>query len=70
MATWRGPDGIEIEAIILNDRPRLRVTQTVHGRRYWLADCARIHEIAVYVDLADLCEVIAFPRLDVPSGLP
>jgi hypothetical protein len=55
---WRGPDGIQIEAIILNRRPLLRVTQTVNGRRYTLGYCTRPAEVAMYVDLADLVEVI------------
>ncbi|MGN9846142.1 transposase [Nonomuraea sp. H19] len=59
---WHGPDGIRVEVIILNDRPRLRVTQRVNGRRYLVADCSRAPEVAAYVDLADLCEVIDFPR--------
>jgi hypothetical protein len=58
---WRGPDDIQVEVIILGRRPLLRVTQTVNGRRYRLGDCTRPHEVALYVDLADLVEVIALP---------
>jgi hypothetical protein len=58
---WRGPDGITVEVIILDRRPLLRVTQTVRGRRYRLGDCARPSEVALYVDLADLVEVIELP---------
>ncbi|HUR74468.1 MAG TPA: hypothetical protein VMZ00_09330 [Sporichthya sp.] len=60
MATWRGPDGILVEPIVLDRRPCLRVSQVVRGRRYHLAYC-NLAQLAQYVDLADLCEVIAFP---------
>ena len=59
---WRGPDGIEVEAIVLNGRPRLRVSQRVNGRRYLLSYCRTIRDVEQHVDLADLVEVIAFPR--------
>ncbi|MFI7448045.1 hypothetical protein ACIBQX_11155 [Nonomuraea sp. NPDC049714] len=62
MATWHGPDGILIEPIILNDRPRLRVTQTVNGRRYLIAYCASVKQVAKHVALADLVEVIPLRR--------
>jgi hypothetical protein len=62
MGVWRGPQGIEIEAIILDQRPRLRVTQTVNGRRYTLGYCSRVAEVALYVDLADLVDVIPLRR--------
>ena len=61
MATWRGTDGIEVEVIVLNERPCLRVTQVVNGRRFHEVDCG-LAELGRYVDLADLCEVVAFPR--------
>ncbi|MFD1547038.1 transposase [Nonomuraea guangzhouensis] len=61
MATWRGPDGIEVEVVVLDKRPCLRVTQVVNDRRFYEADCFNLHQLAEYVDLADLCEVIAFP---------
>ena len=60
MAVWRGPDGILIEPIVLDKRACLRVSQIVNGRRYHQAYCS-LAELAQYVDLADLCEVIAFP---------
>jgi hypothetical protein len=56
--TWHGPRGIEVEVIVLNQRPRFRVTQTVRGRRYLLAYCSRVEEVAEHVSLADLFEVI------------
>ncbi|MDP4501093.1 transposase [Nonomuraea turcica] len=61
MATWHGPEGIIVEPIILNDRPRLRVTQLVHGRRYLLDYCTNTRQVAQHVDLADLVEVIPLP---------
>ena len=60
MATWRGPDGIEVEVVVLDKRTCLRVTQVVNGRRYHDVDCG-LAELTEYVDLADLCEVVAFP---------
>ena len=62
MATWHGPDGITVEPIILNDQPRLRVTQIVNGHRYLLGYCANVRQVAKHVDLADLVEVIPLPR--------
>jgi hypothetical protein len=62
VATWHGPNGITVEPIILNDRPRLRVTQTVNGRRYLLGYCANVRQVAKHVDLADLVEVIPLRR--------
>ncbi|WP_433520168.1 transposase (plasmid) [Nonomuraea sp. CA-143628] len=62
MAIWRGPDGILVETIVLDRRPCLRVSQVVNGRRYHQAYCG-LAELAQYVDLADLVEVILFPRV-------
>ncbi|TMR92608.1 transposase [Nonomuraea basaltis] len=56
-----GPSGIEVEVIVLDQCQRFRITQTVRGRRYLLAYCSRIQEVAQHVNLADLCEVIDFP---------
>ncbi|MEV1167363.1 transposase [Nonomuraea sp. NPDC049784] len=61
MSVWHGPRGIEVEVIVLDQRPRFRVMQTVHGRRYLLAYCSRVQEVAQHVSLADLVEVIDFP---------
>ncbi|MEU4576590.1 transposase [Nonomuraea sp. NPDC023979] len=58
MAVWRGPDGILIEPIVLEQRPCLRVTQDVNGRRYLLGYCTSVKQVARHVDLADLVEVI------------
>ncbi|MEO3794641.1 transposase [Nonomuraea sp. B10E15] len=60
MNVWRGPCGIEVEVIVLDQSPRFRVTQTVCGRRYLVAYCSRVQEVAEHVNLADLCEVIDF----------
>jgi hypothetical protein len=62
VATWHGPDGITVEPIILNDRPRLRVTQTVNGRRYLVEYCTSVRQVARHVALADLVEVIPLRR--------
>lgn len=69
MATWRGPDGLLVEVIVLDRRPRLRVSQTIRGRRYHLAYCS-LAQLTEYVDLADLCEVIPFPGVSASRRLP
>lgn len=61
VTTWHGPDGIQVEVIVLGRRPCLRVSQVVGGRRYHEAYCS-LDELGRYVDLADLVEVIPFPR--------
>ncbi|MEU7003948.1 hypothetical protein [Nonomuraea sp. NPDC046570] len=57
MRTWRGPDGIEVEAIVLGDRPCLRVTRRVGGERLLLAYCADVRDVGDHVDLAQLVVV-------------
>ncbi|GGP17230.1 transposase [Nonomuraea glycinis] len=54
---WVGSDGCEIVLATRAGRQVLRVRR--HGRL--VADCASVEEVARHVDLADLCEVIAFP---------
>lgn len=60
MAVWRGPDGIQVEVIVLGTRPCLRVSQVVNGRRFHIGYWS-LGELAKHVDLADLVEVIPFP---------
>ena len=67
MAIWHGPDGIQVEVIVLDRRPCLRVTQVVNGHRYHEMYCS-LSELAEYVDLADLCEVIALPDRSTSRG--
>lgn len=51
---WVGPDGYEVVPAVRAGRPVLRVR-----RRGWLvADCVSVAEVARYVDLAELCEVV------------
>ncbi|GIH73620.1 hypothetical protein [Planobispora longispora] len=57
MGIWRGPDGIEVEAIMRDDQPCLRVTRTVGHERVLIAYCADVREVNRYVDLADLVPV-------------
>lgn len=54
---WIGPDGYEIVPARIGGRQVLRV------QRYgdFVADCLSVEEVAQYVDLADLCEVIPLP---------
>ncbi|GAA3207984.1 MULTISPECIES: hypothetical protein [Nonomuraea] len=57
MGQWRSPDGLLVEAIILDDRPLLRVSHQVNGRTYLRGYCATVSELAVHgVDLAELVE--------------
>ncbi len=52
-----GPDGYEITAATRGDHQVLRLRR--HGEL--VADCFSVDELRRFVDLADLCEVIAFP---------
>lgn len=54
MGIWQGPDGIEVEAIVLHDLPCLRVTRQVGDRRVLLAYCMDVREVGEHVDLAEL----------------
>lgn len=56
MALWRGPDGIEVEAIVLDSRPLLRVTRIIGDRNVLIAYCATVHEVGKHVDLGQLVE--------------
>ncbi|MEV0344283.1 hypothetical protein AB0H88_00860 [Nonomuraea sp. NPDC050680] len=57
MAKWHGPDGIVVEAIVLGNRPLLRVSRHVNGRAYFRGYCARVEELGGHgVDLAKLVE--------------
>lgn len=55
-----GPDGYEVVPAHVDGRQVLRVLR--HGRL--VADCLSVEEVARHVDLADLCELISFPRRD------
>jgi hypothetical protein len=54
MGIWLGPDGIQVAAIVFNDRPCLRVTKVSNGRRLLLAYCADVGQVAQHVDLSEL----------------
>ncbi|WP_336209155.1 hypothetical protein [Nonomuraea sp. LPB2021202275-12-8] len=57
MGVWRGPNGIVVEAIMLDDRPLLRVSHLVNGRTYLQGYCASVDELGQHgVDLAQLVE--------------
>ncbi|MEV1245071.1 transposase [Nonomuraea sp. NPDC049750] len=62
MRHWRGPRGIRIEAIILDRRPTLRITQTIGRRQYLIAYCRTVREVGEYVQLHELVEVIPLPQ--------
>jgi hypothetical protein len=55
---WVGVDGFEVELVVLDRLPILRISQRVGRTRYWHADCRTPAEVAEHVDLADLVEVI------------
>lgn len=60
---WRGPGGIEVEAIVLDDHPRLRVSRWTRWGRFWVAYCRTPDEVAEHVDLGSLVEWYPFqPR--------
>lgn len=61
MSVWFGPRGIQIEVIVLDDRQRLRITQTIKGRRYLVAYASTVREVERHAPLADLVEVIELP---------
>ncbi|MEV4100462.1 hypothetical protein AB0J42_09370 [Nonomuraea sp. NPDC049649] len=57
MAIWRGPEGIVVEVIVLDDQPVLRISQDVGGRLYLQGYCASVTELAQHgIDLAQLVE--------------
>ncbi|MEU4579357.1 hypothetical protein ACBI99_04385 [Nonomuraea sp. ATR24] len=57
MGIWRGPDGVVVEAIVLGDRPVLRVSHQVGGRAYLQGYCSSVDELGRHgVDLAQLVE--------------
>ncbi|MBF8188703.1 hypothetical protein ITP53_23820 [Nonomuraea sp. K274] len=64
MRQWRAPDGILVEAIILDDRPLLRVSHRVNGRTYLRGYCATVAELVDHgIDLAELVEDTALDHL-------
>ncbi|MFI6536673.1 hypothetical protein ACIBHY_29775 [Nonomuraea sp. NPDC050547] len=57
MAVWRGPKGIEVEAIILNSTPTLRATQRFDDRAVLLGHCRSVADLKkLGIELADLEE--------------
>ncbi|MEO3812166.1 transposase [Sphaerisporangium sp. B11E5] len=57
MARWVGGDGFEVEAIRLDGHTLLRVRQ--YG--FLVAYCRSIAEVARYVRLDDLVELVTLP---------
>jgi hypothetical protein len=54
MGIWQGPGGIEVEAVVFDDRPCLRVTRSISGERVLVAYCSDVREVDKLVDLAEL----------------
>ncbi|GAA2656650.1 hypothetical protein GCM10010412_026800 [Nonomuraea recticatena] len=63
MTRWLSPDGIEVEHIVRDERPCLRVSHRVNGRRYHVADCWSPEQVALHVDLASLVEVVDLQQI-------
>lgn len=51
-----------MELIILDDHPRLRVSVWTRWGRFWVAYCRTVDEVAEYVELGDLVELIELRR--------
>lgn len=64
MTRWVGTDGWEVEGIVLDGRPLLRVQHL----GYLVAYCRTVSEVAQHVDLADLVEVVPLPHQTVRTG--
>jgi hypothetical protein len=62
MTRWVGERGYEVEAITLDHRQVLRVSQRVEGRRYLITYAKTVGEVAGLVDLASLVEVVELRR--------
>lgn len=62
MARWVGVNGYEVEAIVLDDRQVLRVSQRFGRRRYFIAYCRSVAEVEQHLDLASLVEVVELRR--------
>ncbi|GAA0932929.1 hypothetical protein [Nonomuraea longicatena] len=57
MAVWRTPDGVQVEAIVLDDRPVLRISRQVGDQTYLYGYCASVDDLAEHgIDLAQLTE--------------
>ncbi|MER7063908.1 hypothetical protein [Streptomyces albidoflavus] len=68
---WRGPDGLEIEAIRLDGRQRLRVSRVWDDHRTLVAYYSTIAQLAEHVDdFADLVEIIELPSATKRAARP
>ncbi|GAA0386210.1 hypothetical protein GCM10009530_41490 [Microbispora corallina] len=57
MRKWVGVNGYEVDCVVLDGRGLLRVRHL----GYHVGFCASVAEVARYVDLADLVEVVELP---------
>ncbi|MFI6603823.1 hypothetical protein ACIBHX_46970 [Nonomuraea sp. NPDC050536] len=71
MGVMRGPDGMEVKAIVLDHRPLLSVSRRSCHRRYHLGYCSSVEEFVARfkVDLAEL-EYVERRRLTLVSDQP
>ncbi|WP_157253094.1 hypothetical protein [Nonomuraea typhae] len=57
MAIWRTPDGMQVEAVVVDDKPLLRVSRRVEGKTFFRGYVANVDELQQHgVDLAELKE--------------
>ncbi|KAB8184441.1 transposase [Microbispora catharanthi] len=54
MRRWVSSEGHEVDSIVIEGRPLLRVRHL----GYHIGYCASVAEVAAHVDLADLVEVV------------
>ncbi|WP_169950039.1 transposase [Microbispora sp. H11081] len=58
MRRWVSSEGHEIDPVVIEGRPLLRVRHL----GYHVGYCASVAEVAAHVDLADLVEVVELRR--------
>ncbi|MFI6299922.1 hypothetical protein ACIBEJ_50580 [Nonomuraea sp. NPDC050790] len=57
MAIWRTSDGMQVEAVVVDDQPVLRVSRRVEDKVYFRGYVSGVDELHKHgVDLADLTE--------------
>jgi hypothetical protein len=58
VAVWTTPDGVQVEAIVLDDQPVLRISRQIGGQTYLYGYCAGVEDLAEHgIDLAQLTEL-------------
>jgi hypothetical protein len=57
MAIWRAPNGLEVAAVVVGNRPCLRISRWHGERRTFIGYCSDVRELGMHVDLAELVQV-------------